>query len=235
MKPDEVDEVLLRTLDDERLSRGEKRALTAVFADYRGEPERLVYFRHRAFEVARRQLEGSGSRAARVLTWLEEVVKALAAAADPATTPKLAEAHFSPGDRCRRRIVSLIGSARRTADICVFTITDDVITRALLEAHHRGVEVRVISDDEKVTDRGSDIVELSEAGIAVRVDRSEHHMHHKFAIFDRTYLVTGSYNWTRSAASFNEENIVVSDDPRLLGSFQATFDRLWREFGGGAT
>jgi cardiolipin hydrolase len=55
-------------------------------------------------------------------------------------------------------------------------------------------------------------------------------MHHKFAIFDRTYLVTGSYNWTRSAASYNEENIVVSDDRRLVSAFSGTFEKLWEKF-----
>ena len=41
---------------------------------------------------------------------------------------------------------------------------------------------------------------LAELGVAVRIDRSEHHMHHKFALFDDAILATGSYNWTRSAA-----------------------------------
>ena len=56
-------------------------------------------------------------------------------------------------------------------------------------------------------------------------------MHHKFALFDRMLLVNGSYYWTRSAAERNEENLVVSDDPRLVGSFQAEFEKLWDQFG----
>jgi phosphatidylserine/phosphatidylglycerophosphate/cardiolipin synthase-like enzyme len=55
-------------------------------------------------------------------------------------------------------------------------------------------------------------------------------MHHKFAIFDGIYLVTGSYNWTRTAASFNEENIVVSSDRRLIGDFRKTFESLWARY-----
>jgi len=229
IKTDEVDEILRQTLEDERLSRGEKQALTALFTDHRDDHQRLAFFRHRAFEIARRALEGSMT--ARVITWLEDVVKALAVAAEPDAGPRLAEAHFSPGDHCRRRITSLIKQARRTADVCVFTITDDSIASALVEAHVRGVRMRVITDDEKAVDRGSDIQDLARAGITVRVDNSTHHMHHKFAIFDRCYLVTGSYNWTRSAASYNEENIVVSDDDRLVQAFSSTFERLWEDFG----
>jgi phosphatidylserine/phosphatidylglycerophosphate/cardiolipin synthase-like enzyme len=232
MKLDEVDEILLKTLDDQRLSRGEKKVLTALFAEHKERPQDLAYIRHRAFEVARNQLYDS--RQKQVVTWLEEVVKAVAHAAGPEPVPPLAEAHFSPGDDCRRRIVSLIGLARRTAEICVFTITDDRIAHALLEAHGRGVAIRIITDDDKMDDRGSDIEDLARAGISVRTDHTSHHMHHKFAIFDGMFLVTGSYNWTFSAASFNEENIVVSNDGRLIQAFGATFERLWKLFGPGA-
>lgn len=52
-------------------------------------------------------------------------------------------------------------------------------------------------------------------------------MHHKFAVFDRVRLLTGSYNWTRSAATENHENVLVSDDPRLVLPFCRAFDDLW--------
>jgi phosphatidylserine/phosphatidylglycerophosphate/cardiolipin synthase-like enzyme len=228
MQQDEIDEILLRTWDDRRLSRGERKVLTALLAEHREDRELLAYFRHRAFEIARRQTRDS--RGAEVVTWLEEVIKALARAESGEEVPSLAEAHFSPGDRCRRRIISLIDLCRRAADICVFTITDDRIAAALLAAHGRGVRVRVITDNEKVVDRGSDVEDLARAGIPVRMDTSEHHMHHKFALFDDAFLVTGSYNWTLSAANYNEENIIVSNDRRLIQAFGETFGKLWQAF-----
>jgi phosphatidylserine/phosphatidylglycerophosphate/cardiolipin synthase-like enzyme len=57
-------------------------------------------------------------------------------------------------------------------------------------------------------------------------------MHHKFSIFDSKTLLTGSYNWTRSAERANQENIILTDEPRLVSSFQGCFDRLWRQFEG---
>ena len=148
VKNDEVDEILRQTLEDERLSRSEKQALTALFGDHSDDPQRLAFFRHRAFEIARRELQGQ--RAGRVVTWLEDVVKALAVAAEPEAAPRLAEAHFSPGDHCRRRIVSLIKQARRSAEICVFTITDNTIARALLEAHDRATPGDDVDDRMKL-------------------------------------------------------------------------------------
>ena len=90
--------------------------------------------------------------------------------------------------------------------------------------------VRVLSDNEKSEDLGSDIPRLMQAGIPVVIDRTPKHMHHKFAVFDRRVLLTGSYNWTRSADRDNRENFVVSDDPVLLRRFRAQFEQLWAEF-----
>jgi phosphatidylserine/phosphatidylglycerophosphate/cardiolipin synthase-like enzyme len=53
-------------------------------------------------------------------------------------------------------------------------------------------------------------------------------MHHKFAIFDDSALLTGSYNWTRGAARFNNENFIVTTDRRLIHPFSQTFERLWQ-------
>jgi mitochondrial cardiolipin hydrolase len=63
----------------------------------------------------------------------------------------------------------------------------------------------------------------------VRLDRSPDHMHHKFAVFDRTTLATGSFNWTRSASEFNQENLVITANPALVNAFSEEFERLWKE------
>jgi phosphatidylserine/phosphatidylglycerophosphate/cardiolipin synthase-like enzyme len=54
-------------------------------------------------------------------------------------------------------------------------------------------------------------------------------MHNKFALFDGKYALTGSYNWTRSAATSNEENLVVSNDSNLIRAFQGEFESLWEK------
>ncbi len=60
------------------------------------------------------------------------------------------------------------------------------------------------------------------------VDRTAAHMHHKFALFDDTWLLNGSYNWTRSACQYNEENLIVCNDPGLVRQFQVQFEALWK-------
>ena len=227
MKPDELATILRDTLFDQRLSRSEKRALGEVIDELAPSGQQLANLRRVAFELAAEELESS-ERNRKVLDWLEDVVKVLTAREREEAAP-VSEAHFSPGDKCLRRIVSLLMAAQRSVDICVFTITDNRISRAIIDCHRREVAVRVISDDDKAFDRGSDVEQLKQLGIPLRVDRSRHHMHHKFAVFDGRLLLTGSYNWTRSAAEHNYENMIVTDDPRLAGSFTRAFEELWEE------
>jgi phosphatidylserine/phosphatidylglycerophosphate/cardiolipin synthase-like enzyme len=220
--PEVVDELLTRTLDDHRLSRSERQALEQTLQELERVEDRAAVCR-RAFELAR------GVEGREVLDWLEGVVKVLMRPSGQAPQGlDLAEAHFSPGDDCPRTIVQLLGLARSTLDVCVFTITDDRLSTALIDAKRRGVAVRVITDNDKVSDEGSDIIRLDEAGIPVRVDRTEYHMHHKFALIDGRILLTGSYNWTRGAARYNNENFISTSDRRLITPFTQVFEGLWR-------
>jgi len=224
----DIDNILRTTLEDLRLSRGERRALGELLGELGPDDAETAYLCNRAFEIAREATRGRDNLL--VLDWLEQVAKILRVVGGLPETAVRAEARFTPDDNCPAKIADLFAAARRTADACVFTITDDRISRAILHAHRRGVAVRIITDGEKALDPGSDIEAFRHAGIAVRTDRSEYHMHHKFAVFDDERVLTGSYNWTRTAALHNQENFVVTDDPRLVGAFRRAFEALWRRF-----
>jgi len=64
-------------------------------------------------------------------------------------------------------------------------------------------------------------------GIPVVMDNATSHMHHKFVVVDGKVLLTGSFNWTRSASEQNQENVLITSDPRLVAPFATEFDRLW--------
>ena len=134
---------------------------------------------------------------------------------------------FSPGNDCLNAIVRALNAATSRVDVCVFTISDDRITNAILQCHIRKLPVRIITDDLKVNDQGSDIEQLAQARIPVRIDGSQSHMHHKYAVIDGKAVITGSYNWTRSAADYNFENVLITDDPRAVAAYQKNFDSLW--------
>ena len=134
---------------------------------------------------------------------------------------------FSPGSDCKKLILDTIREATQNLDVCVFTISDDTISDALKAAFDRGIEVRILTDNLKVSDEGSDIEYLYNSGIDIRIDRSENHMHHKFMVADGLVTITGSYNWTRSAEKYNQENVIWINDEQFSSSFLSEFETLW--------
>lgn len=217
-----IDSFLKSTFDDQRLSRSEKKALKELVD---ATPEMRVRVRRRAFAMAKGFADDKGVDA--MLEWLEEVEKALFEV--PSTSPanEGPEVWFSPHQQIFTRIIGALDKAVTRADLAVFTITDDRITRAIIGAHKRGVAVRIVSDNDKSSDPGSDIEQMARIGIPVRIDRTMAHMHHKFAVVDRSTLINGSYNWTRSAANENHENIVIDTDPQLVVAFEREFELCW--------
>ena len=218
------------TLADGVLTSAEKRGLLAQLQQRPLRPDQLRQMRNHAFDLvhARALQADAVATLPPLIRWLNQIIKTL-----DQVQPQVAvqtEVWFSPGRACLDAVVGHLRSCRQQADVCVFTIADDRITDALLAARARGVALRLISDDDKRYDRGSDIERLHAAGIPVMVDHSEAHMHHKFALFDQRRLLNGSFNWTRSASEANEENLVSSSDPQLIAHFQAQFDRLWQRF-----
>lgn len=214
---------------DGRLSDDEKRELTAALQLASLRDEDLRRLRNHSFDLVRQRLADPLQLA--LLKWLEGVVRSLDGQR-PSTAQFSQDAAFSPGMACLQTIQRCLRHARKTIDICVFTLSDDRIAEEVLAAHRRGIKVRIITDNDKEYDAGSDIGRLRDAGIALLVDRSEAHMHHKFAIFDGEKLINGSYNWTRSAAQYNEENLVLSNDRRLVEEFSGQFEKLWLQLSG---
>ena len=224
---DALDRSLRESAQDFTLDAGEKLQLRELGQQL--DAARVRFLRNRAFDIAREAMLATPAETLDVLRWLEQVVKTLDAANEAA--PVVSSAYFSPGDTCLRRLRDLMRGCKATLDICVFTIADDRLTDAILECHARGVQVRVVSDNDKQHDSGSDIDRLRAQGVQVRVDDAPSHMHHKFALFDGRVLANGSFNWTRSATRDNDENLVVSDDANLVRVFGLQFGKLWQQFG----
>jgi len=224
---DALDRSLRESAQDFTLDAGEKLELRELGRQL--DAGRIRFLRNRAFDIAREAMLAAPTQTLDVLRWLEQVVKTLDAANEAA--PVVSSAYFSPGDACLRRLGDLMRGCKATLDVCVFTIADDRLTDAILACHARGVQVRVVSDNDKQHDSGSDIQRLRDHGVPVRLDDAPFHMHHKFALFDGRLLANGSFNWTRSATTNNDENLVVTDDVNLVRVFGLQFEKLWQQFG----
>lgn len=215
-------QLLEQSLEDFRLSRSERRDLRDLIEPLAADRSALARLETLVYELATEK-----SSAGDVLTWLRQITSLLNAIRVGDEGRPEQQLFFSPRDDCPQLIGSLIRSARSEIRVCVFTITDDRITDELLAARDRGIDLRIVSDDEKAEDQGSDLERLAREGIPIALDRAGH-MHHKFAVFDRRVSASGSYNWTRGAARDNHESILLSHDRAIAGSFLDEFDRLWQ-------
>lgn len=226
MHIDKIEKALFEIVEDSNITADEKHELRDLAASI--SPDKLRFIRNRAFDLAKSEAARSPHSATHTLKWLERLLKAIDLSGEDAAAAS--DACFSPGDDCRNKLLDLIGTAKKQIDICVFTISDDRLTEEIMAAHKRGVYVRVITDNDKSSDRGSDIFEMVDFGIRLRMDRTADHMHHKFMLVDQSVLANGSFNWTRSASEKNHENILVTGDQQLVAAYQDKFEELWKLF-----
>jgi phosphatidylserine/phosphatidylglycerophosphate/cardiolipin synthase-like enzyme len=225
---EEIKRILKQTFATKTFSRSERQAFNEILNENRYKQGIMEFARKKAFNLATKELLNAQSQPA--FEWLKEVIQIIHNAISAGVSAQ-AEVCFSPGAACPEKIIHCLKDARQTVDICVFTITDNRIREEIGRAFTRGCHIRIITDDEKIGNYGSDIRRLATIGIPIKHDGSRSsHMHHKFAIFDGETLLTGSFNWTRGAALENQENLITTNDARLVAPFQKEFEKLWNKF-----
>jgi len=89
-------------------------------------------------------------------------------------------------------LAEAIHRARLSVELAADSLDLWSLREALLAAHRRGVDVRVVIETDNLA--SEEVQELIENGIPVRDDRSEGLMHNKFVIIDRLEVWTGSMN-----------------------------------------
>ena len=226
MNRQELLEILLSTAADDALSKGERSAVRSLVHDANPSANVRDALAHDVIEhIAMRTTD---PREAARLRWLGDTLRVLLGAPTSETSSR---AWFGPEDPMVETLEAAVRAVHTRIDVAVFTITDDRLTEALIDQHRRGVAVRILTDNDKSHDRGSDAHRLERAGVPVRYDRSEHHFHHKFALLDGERLINGSYNWTRGADGSNRENFCITNDAILVRSYAEAFDRMWTELG----
>jgi phosphatidylserine/phosphatidylglycerophosphate/cardiolipin synthase-like enzyme len=142
------------------------------------------------------------------------------------------------------RIAREIDAAQSSIDIAMYSYSDAKIASALAAAVQRGVKVRFVFNDAGPDARLSTLAarsasrtgKIEASGVDVRFVNKV--MHHKFMIVDgprddlakakSAKLVTGSANWSSSAATrFDENTLFVSGNEELALRFQREFDTMW--------
>lgn len=125
-----------------------------------------------------------------------------------------------------KRLVVRLTNAKTRVDAALYHLDSTPVADALIEAHDRGVKVRVVTEANNVDE--AEIERLQEVGIPVADDGdNDGYMHHKFIVIDERYVWTGSYNTTYNGAYRNNNNVILIDSVPLAYNFTQEFRELF--------
>jgi len=121
-----------------------------------------------------------------------------------------------------------IAGAARSIHIMTFVFSLEELAEAiLLQAAQADLVVRGIFEKFNSTANWSQLPALHCAGAEIRQDGNRYTLHHKVIIIDENTVITGSFNFSNSAAKRNDENIVIIRNANIADLYLDEWARLW--------
>jgi phosphatidylserine/phosphatidylglycerophosphate/cardiolipin synthase-like enzyme len=138
---------------------------------------------------------------------------------------------------------------RRRLDLSLFVFSAQSLADSLAALAPQGVAIRLLADPGFASRPFSEVLDVlgvSRAdntcsleadnkvwqrpleGVGTPRLAGSDKLHHKFAVMDDARVITGSFNWSPSAAHQNDETLLMIDSPQLAAHFRREMDRLWR-------
>lgn len=124
---------------------------------------------------------------------------------------------FTPGENCTQFVVDAVKLGKSEILVQAYNYTSPPILQAIAHAKSENkLDVRVILDKSNEQPRYSGGTYMSNNGVPVLIDFKVAIAHNKVIIIDRKHVLTGSFNFTKSAQQRNAENVIlIKDDPAL--------------------
>ena len=139
---------------------------------------------------------------------------------------------LGPSPSMEKAVLAFIASADRTLDVCVFDLDLPEFAQALLDAHARGVKVRVVIADDNAAKAyavADHLKQMEKAGILTLAHNRSGLMHNKFMIADQLRVWTGSYNLTRNCSRFNDNHAIVLESPELAENYEKEWQEIFEK------
>jgi phosphatidylserine/phosphatidylglycerophosphate/cardiolipin synthase-like enzyme len=141
-----------------------------------------------------------------------------------------------------RMIAAFIAPVRETLELALYDVrlhdeTAEIVRRALVDAHERGVHVRLVYNLDREDERpplppppktDPDLIASLPFETAA-VPGWPDLMHHKYVVRDRDSVWTGSTNWTDDSWTREENVIVTIESTGVAIRFQDDFAQLWKK------
>jgi phosphatidylserine/phosphatidylglycerophosphate/cardiolipin synthase-like enzyme len=146
------------------------------------------------------------------------------------------EVGFSPEGTGEALVIKTINSARSQIRVLAYSFTSANVTRALLAAKHRGVNVAVVADyknnvlQDKSGKARAALSALVNAGVPVRLVSKYPIFHDKTVVADSRTVETGSFNYSEAAAHKNSENVLVLwGNPQVASTYLKHWNARYAE------
>lgn len=139
------------------------------------------------------------------------------------TTPETTAQN--PGGGIPDTVIQSIDEAQSTLEVAVYEIDWEPLAEAIIRAHERGVNVRVVTDSDYLKEEATQ--KILQAEVPVVPDDREPFMHNKFVIIDRAIVWTGSMNFTRNDAYRNDNHYIKIYSAALAQNYLAQFEHMF--------
>ena len=146
---------------------------------------------------------------------------------NPDMTVEVLGVYFTPPANAVTAIIKAIDASEREVLVQAYGFTHNGIAQALARAHQRGVLVRVLLDKKSASSNRYVIGLLENAQIQVRQDGKHAIAHNKVMVIDLDKVITGSFNFTNSAATRNAENFLILKSEDLAQQYRLQWKNHW--------
>ncbi len=122
-------------------------------------------------------------------------------------------------------LASAIDQARLSVDVAAYSLNLWSIRDALIDAHKRGLVVRMVVESDNMDSQ--EVQQIKDSGIPVVDDQQEGLMHDKFVIIDRTEVWTGSMNFTVGGAYRDNNNLISIQSAKVAEDYTHEFEEMF--------
>jgi phosphatidylserine/phosphatidylglycerophosphate/cardiolipin synthase-like enzyme len=138
------------------------------------------------------------------------------------------EVYFSPDDGVADRIYEILTEAKESIYFMAFSFTTDEFGEVIREQAGNGLTVAGVMEEQQVKSNiGTEYDFFQQAGLDVYLDGNEGQMHHKTMIVDGKIVISGSYNFSRSAEIRNDENVIIFHNEKIADFYLQEFERVY--------
>ncbi len=132
---------------------------------------------------------------------------------------------FSPGGGAAEAITNELKKAKKSIRFMAFSMTDKNMLQVMLEKKQAGLKVEGVFDNCLIP-QYSIFWDLKKGGIMSLRDGNQALMHHKVMIIDDETVVTGSFNFSKSADLGNNENAIIVKHAGLAKQYNGEYFKI---------